>query len=413
MEKSTKRGYKIIHTKYKGDFEIPEKWDVIKLGQVTKLEYGKGLVEENRQDKGFTVYGSGGLIGYHSEFLKEGPGIIIARKGSLGNVYYVDESFWAIDTVYYITKDETANNLKFLFYLTKFLKLENYAIVTAQPGISRDEVYTILVKLPPVSEQKKIASILSNIDDLIQHTDKIIDKITILKKGLMHRFLTEGIKHTKFKKIKWYFGKEIEVPSEWNVSEISKVSLKIMKGIFDMSPENYIDKGIPFLRVSDIENNILVKSNTVYIPDEISKKFPNSEMHPGDIVMAKVGSIYSNDKIAIIPSSMAKCNISQNMIGIKLDKMKIMPEYFLLILQRIYFIISSFSNATTLGALRLNVVREQKIPIPLLEEQKQITSIISHIDCKIQYFKNQKSNLENLKKGLMQKLLTGQIRVKV
>jgi len=101
------------------------------------------------------------------------------------------------------------------------------------------------------------------------------------------------------------------------------------------------------------------------------------------------------------------------MIGIKLDKMKIMPEYFLLILQRIYFIISSFSNATTLGALRLNVVREQKIPIPLLEEQKQITSIISHIDCKIQYFKNQKSNLENLKKGLMQKLLTGQIRVKV
>jgi len=186
--------FKNVSTKFGRNDEIPESWNFTKLGNVLQLEYGEGLVEEKRSNSGYAVYGSGGLIGYHKEFLKKGPGIIVARKGSLGNVFFVLDSFWAIDTVYYITKEQTTEDLHFLFYLLQHIHLENYAIVTAQPGISREEVYTIYVKIPPISEQQKIASILSNVDFQIQKQQEYKSKLETLKKGLMQKLLTGQIR---------------------------------------------------------------------------------------------------------------------------------------------------------------------------------------------------------------------------
>ena len=152
-----KPGYQIIKTKYRGNFEIPEKWDLKKFGEKIKLEYGHALTKEQRDNNGFSVYGSGGIVGSNSKSNVKGPGIIIARKGSLGNVFFESDNFWVIDTVYYISKEQTKEFLKFLYYLLIHLKLEKYKIVTAHPGISRDEVYTILIKLPTNKEQEKIA----------------------------------------------------------------------------------------------------------------------------------------------------------------------------------------------------------------------------------------------------------------
>jgi len=308
---------------------------------------------------------------------------------------------------------------RYLYYYVKSHRIRQFAISQMMGTTGRQRVPDYVFKkdlnfeLPPIQEQQKIASILSNVDSLINQTQKIIEQTQRLKKGLMQRLLTKGIGNTKFRKVKWYFGKDLQIPEDWLITKISEVTSRIMKGIFDLNPENYVANGIPFLRVSDIENNVLTLSNTVYISDDISKKFNSSELSSGDIVLAKVGSIYSNDKIAQIPKNIPKCNISQNMIGIKMSNNRITSNYLLLELRRNYNIIVSLSNATTLGALRLDTIRELKIPLPSLQEQQKITSILSNIDSQIRRQQEYKFKLETLKKGLMQKLLTGQIRVSV
>ena len=170
MQELLTRG--IGHTKFKKvkwyfgkEIEIPEEWEVIKFRSMIKMEYGKGLAEEKRDNFGNPVYGSGGLIGLHSKPIVNGPGIIVARKGSLGNVFLENDDFFPIDTVYYITEKQTEIDLKFLFYYLLHIKLENLRIVTSKPGISREDVYSYRILSISFEEQQQIASILSNTDE--------------------------------------------------------------------------------------------------------------------------------------------------------------------------------------------------------------------------------------------------------
>lgn len=186
--------FKKVKSLFGKEIEIPEEWKLTKCGDLFRLEYGEGLIESNRSNKGFPVYGSGGIIGYHFKFLVKGPSLIIARKGSLGNIYFEKNNSFPIDTVYYISQEQTKENLQFLYYLIGDLKLENYKIATAQPGINRDDVYSIEIRHPPISEQQKIASIINNVYYKINDLESKKFHLEKLKKGLMQKLLTGEIR---------------------------------------------------------------------------------------------------------------------------------------------------------------------------------------------------------------------------
>ena len=83
--------------------KIPKGWGVGRIGDCIEFAYGKGLPETKRQGGEYPVIGSNGIIGSHSDYLVEGPGIVIGRKGTLGEVYWVEKNFFPIDTTFYIT----------------------------------------------------------------------------------------------------------------------------------------------------------------------------------------------------------------------------------------------------------------------------------------------------------------------
>ena len=82
--------------------KIPEDWDVKKLGDEIELCYGKGLTQKKRVSGPYPVFGSNGVVGNHNEYLVKGDGIIIGRKGSVGEVKLSRDDFWPIDTTYYV-----------------------------------------------------------------------------------------------------------------------------------------------------------------------------------------------------------------------------------------------------------------------------------------------------------------------
>ncbi|WP_437891435.1 restriction endonuclease subunit S [Phytobacter sp. V91] len=142
-------------------------WIQIKLGEIVTLNYGKALKAQDRNAGSIPVYSSGGLTGWHDCALINDNGIIVGRKGTVGKSYLTNGPFWCIDTAYYILPNPSKYHFIFLFYLLKTLGLEELNEDSAVPGLNRDTAYTQILSLPPLPEQKAIASVLSSLDDKI------------------------------------------------------------------------------------------------------------------------------------------------------------------------------------------------------------------------------------------------------
>jgi len=134
---------------------------------VVVLNYGKGLPEQKRIEGKIPVYSSAGLTGYHNEPLVNSEGLIIGRKGTVGKIYYSRNPFYCIDTAYYILPDNEKYRFDFMYYLLKTIGLEELNEDSAVPGLNRNTAYSQDILLPPLPEQRAIASVLSSLDDKI------------------------------------------------------------------------------------------------------------------------------------------------------------------------------------------------------------------------------------------------------
>jgi type I restriction enzyme S subunit len=168
-----------------------KEWPKAKLGELITLEYGSGLSVNQRKAGKFPVFGSNGIIGYHMHSLVKGPGIIVGRKGSIGEVSFSESDFWPIDTTYYVVPKEELN-LNWIYYLLTTLNLSKLNTATGIPGLNRDLVYTRIVSVPSLEEQKNIVEILSKVDELQATQFSQKQKLERIKKGLMNDLLSGG-----------------------------------------------------------------------------------------------------------------------------------------------------------------------------------------------------------------------------
>lgn len=129
--------------------EIPTGWNSCKLGEFIKMEYGKPLKSENRAGSGYPVFGSSGIVGFHNDYLVEGPGIIIGRKGTVGKVNFTFENFYPIDTTYYVSPKKRISMI-FLNYLISSLGLEGMNSDSAVPGLNREAALGLSIVNAPL-----------------------------------------------------------------------------------------------------------------------------------------------------------------------------------------------------------------------------------------------------------------------
>jgi type I restriction enzyme S subunit len=174
--------------------EIPESWDVVKLKNILSLEYGKNLKKEERDEGKFPVYGSNGIVGYHSDFLIEGPAIIVGRKGTIGAINWSNFNCWPIDTTYYVRVQNYGLDLKWIYYKLESLNLSKLNMATGIPGLNRDMVYTIKIGLPSVAEQSNISKRLLTVDNQIESYKKYLFHLQELKKYLIQDLLTGRVR---------------------------------------------------------------------------------------------------------------------------------------------------------------------------------------------------------------------------
>lgn len=157
-----------------------ERWKMYKIEDIITLEYGKSLLDYRNDNGPYEVYGTNGKIGTTDKFLYDKPSLIIGRKGAYREVYLSKKPFFVIDTAFY-----TKNKLKdldtlFLYYWFKNIDINEMDSGSAIPSTSREEVYDINIKLPPLSEQQTISSSLSSLDnkiDLLHRQNKTLEQL--------------------------------------------------------------------------------------------------------------------------------------------------------------------------------------------------------------------------------------------
>jgi type I restriction enzyme S subunit len=170
--------------------EAAEGWEEGKLGDILELAYGKGLKGEIRTEKGYPVVGSSGVVGYHSDFLVEGPGIVIGRKGTLGKVMYLYTNFFPIDTTYYVKSKINSPGLFYEYFLLKTIGFEDMNSDSAVPGLNRDIALSTETSIPPNEIRVKFCKICTCLMEKIWYNEGQIDTLVRTRDTLLPKLMS-------------------------------------------------------------------------------------------------------------------------------------------------------------------------------------------------------------------------------
>ena len=136
----------------------------VKLGEVATIKNGKGY--KDLGNGSIPVYGSGGIMTYVDTAVYDKPSVLIPRKGSLSNLFYLETPFWNVDTIFYTIINNEVIIPNFLFYLLQNMHLETLNKAGGVPSLTQEILNKISIPLPPLSEQERIVSILDRFDKL-------------------------------------------------------------------------------------------------------------------------------------------------------------------------------------------------------------------------------------------------------
>ena len=197
---------------------IPEQWSEIEFEDFATLQRGKDLTRSQFREGTIPVAGSNGVIGYHDTAIAKAPGITVGRSGSVGKVTVYNEDFWPHNTSLYV-RDFHDNDPHFAGYLLESLNLTRFKTGASVPTLDRNSFKTLPVLVPPLPEQKKIAHILSTVQRAIEAQERLIRTTTELKKAMMHKLFSEGLRNEPQKQT------EIgPIPESWEVVEFDSFS---------------------------------------------------------------------------------------------------------------------------------------------------------------------------------------------
>ncbi|MDL0120281.1 restriction endonuclease subunit S [Halobacterium salinarum] len=250
---------------------------------------------------------------------------------------------------------------------------------------------------------------LYNVDQAIQKTEEIIEQSKRVKKGLIQNLLTEGVRdRAEFEDYR--LGPiDLEKPVDWKLKKFDDFSLTVQDGPH-ITPD-YVEEGIPFIssqNVRPFRDKFDYSQYQKFISEETYEEV-NQNCRPvkGDLIISR--------RATIGPTQLLRHNkqfaFFVGVAVIKTDDSVYNPFLEQLmnwsVMEKLWHL---KSPGSTMKTLNLGTIKEQKVPLPDLEEQKEITRILRNMDDMVIQHENEKDSLRRLKQGLMQDLLSGEAR---
>jgi len=276
-------------------------------------------------------------------------------------------------------------------------------------GLTQLRELTFIAPLLP--EQQKIAAILTSVDDVIEKTQAQIDKLKDLKTGMMQELLTRGVgvdgkPHTEFKDSP--VGK---IPKGWDAVTLGDITLESAFGPRFSSNEYAVDGNIGCIRTTDMDENWDINYSTAPLARLDFKEFEKHILVDGDLLVTRSGTcglvdVYRKQAIPMVAAAFLirfRLNDTVNPFFVR----------YLMMSTEIQEKVQLLASGGVQKNLSGTSLKTLKIPKPSIEEQHKIVSVIESINKRISISNKKLATNVQLKKALMQDLLTGKVRVKV
>jgi type I restriction enzyme S subunit len=415
--------------------EIPQEWSVISLDHICRnITDGKHGDCQNERDSGYYFVSAkdiiDGQIHYETarqitkqDFLEankrtkvEPEDILLTNSGTIGKLAIVKNipntpkpTFQKSVAILKPMMDRVSTNYLYYALLHNQKQLENASAGSSQRNLLLRTLKKFNVKIPStLDEQNRIASILSRVDDLTQKIDQIIEQTQRLKKGLMQKLLTRGSGHKKLKSYSDFMGTIHNTPEIWQIIRLEDLAT-IRYGL--SQPPKVDGKGIPMIRATNIHRGTIVENGILRIDANSVPKTRDLYLHEGDIIVVRSG-VYTGD-IGYVTKEYDGAIAGYDLVVTPSESADPMFLMLFLLSSRVQNYFSQLKSRVAQEHLNSKQLGNTIIFLPPILEQKKISTIISSIENMIQKEIHYKHLIFDIKKGLMQNLLTGKTRVKV
>jgi type I restriction enzyme, S subunit len=339
-------------------------WINTTLGQQVTLQRGFDITKEVMQPGSIPVISSGGINGYHNAAMARGPGVLLGRKGSVGNVHYVETDYWPHDTTLWV-KDFHGNWPRFVYRFFAQFPISRYEASTANPSLNRNNLHPVKVFWPPVAEQQRIADILDRAEELRAKRRAALAKLDTLTQAIFTEM----------------FGDPTTNPKGWSMRTIADVC-EVKGGKRLPKGEEYSSTPTPFryIRVTDLSAGVVDESALKYLKPEIQSKIARYIVNTGDVIISIAGS---TGLVAPVPPSLDGANLTENAAKLTPRQQGVYDAGFLSAILQEPFAqnqIGSHVGQVTIGKLALFRIEKLRIPLPPLKLQKEYASRIAAVE---------------------------------
>lgn len=296
-------------------------------------------------------------MGRADDYICEADTIVIGRKGSINKPIYVDEPFWNVDTAFGLKADKTKLLPKYLFYFCLNFDFEKLNTTVTIPSLTKSNLFQVSIPLPDLPTQQRIADTLDKVSEGIEVCRKILEKLEVMVQSRFKEMMDSA-----------------ELGDETTVEKITE---RVKVGFVGTCEKYYTDeKGIPMIRTGNITNHGIDMRNLKYVTSEFNKRNMKSQIHNGDLLIARHGS---NGQASVYEGSEAQC----------LNAVVIVPNQTVAKSRFLAELINSPAikeqiNRTLVGSTQ-NVVNTKSIAnltirIPSLKLQEEYESYVEKID---------------------------------
>lgn len=388
--------------------KIPTKWTIAKAKNCVEIQNGS----DPKTEGSIPVYGSGSMSFKTCGEYKEGPSVLIGRKGATLHIpHYISSKFWNVDTAFNVYS-KSIFDLKYYFYCAHVFDYTLYMSQTTLPSMTQTAYENMFLPLPTKEEQYAIANqldqICSKIDAVLEKTRASIEEYKKLKQAVITQAVTKGIRGDRPMKdsgIEWIG----DIPAEWNKDKAIRVFSVIGSGTTPKSSdENLFDGNTPWIQSGDINGeNLFVTKNCV--SNSAIESYSALRVYQAPyLVVAMYGASVGNLSLSMIDAcvNQACCVLKKPTINLKFS-------FY------IFKAVKDYLARKAVGGGQPNIsqetIKQLWLPIPSADEQIEISNYLDEkcrsVDALIAKKQQYLTEIENYKKSLIYEYVTGKKEV--
>ncbi len=332
-------------------------------------------------------------------------------------------------TEFHILRAKSRVHVRFIYHwiMNEELRRKAEAQMTGSAGQRRVPASffgEFEVPFLPLPEQRRIVEILDTIDEAIQKTESLISKLKAMKQGLLHDLLTRGLdENGKLRDLKAHSEQFRDsplggIPKVWEVEKLGDVCQRsggsVQTGPFgsQLHAKDYKDSGIPIITVEHLGDNEIIHNNLPLVGSMDYERLGRYRLVTGDLVFSRVGAI---DRCVYVSEQENGWLFSGRCLRVRTGGKLVNPSF-------LSFQLNSYASrkwilnhavGSTMACLNTAILSEVPVSLPAIQEQRAIALLLDAHDACIRTEEQYRDKLKLQKKGLMQDLLTGKVRVKV